>query len=258
MLPEKVPAGKVDEGVVAGENDRPGGDRPLTGPQGVAVYLQDPAVLKDGQSVRQTCQQLQRMEQGLVPQTQSLGRERKLGILGEKDIHSQTAAGIVLCHQSRRGALGVQIACAVLKVTVDVPLPHQPPQPLHGLQVSPGVLSGGLDADVLDQGMVFQPVLGGQLGGSTGSLTAADAVRFQQDDADALSAQQMGGEQPGDASSNDSGVGLDMSLQPWIRGKGNGFGPDGSHGSTSFWSSIPRFRHLTAGGGFDILYPNRK
>ena len=188
MLAEEVPAGEVDKGIVAGENDRPGGDRAPVSPQGMTLYLQDPAVLKDRQPVSQTCQQLHGMEHGLLPQAQSLGREGKLGVPGEKDIHAKAAAGVVLGHQRSRRPLGVQIGRTVLEVTVDVPLPHQLPQMLHGLQIGPGILTGGLRPQILNEGMVLQPVLGGQLGGGACSLTAADAVRFQQDDADALPA----------------------------------------------------------------------
>ena len=99
------------------------------------------------------------MEQSLLPQPQSLGRERELGVPGEKDVHAKAAAGIVLGHQSRRRTLGVQIGCAVLEVAVDIPLPHQSAQILYGLQIGPGVLPGGPDADVLNQGMVFQKIL---------------------------------------------------------------------------------------------------
>ena len=85
----------------------------------------------------------------------------------------------------------------------------------------------------VEQLLVFQPVLGGQLGSGSGGLSAADPVGFQHDHIRACLMQRVCGEDARQTAANHGDFGfqmsLQMSLQRWKGWKNDGLCPDGFH-----------------------------
>ena len=154
------------------------------------------------------------MEPGLIPEPQGGGHgEGQLGVGRAGRVDAQAVGGLRLPVDGPGVPGGVEVGRAVGKVAVDAPLPDHTAVFRHGPLVSLGVEHGLFPAELVDEPLVDEAVLGGDLGGGAPGLATSGPGGLQHHRLQPRRPEKMGGEDAGQPAADDGGVYLPVPRQ---------------------------------------------
>ena len=199
MHPREIPAGDIDEGIVAGEHDVLRMHAAVFRNNTPVLHIEDGCLLIDGQVLRHGPDKHQRVELCLMREAhRTRGRERQRRLAHIERRKPQFLCGLRFGAE-HGGVSAIEIGVAVLEIAVDPLRRNQITiRPYCGL-VCHGILPRPLRAERPRERLIDHAVLCGELRGSPAGLTARDAVPLQHDDLVPRLAQRAGDQNAGHA-----------------------------------------------------------
>ena len=234
MHPQEVKARHVDKRKMGGDDDVPRRDTAAVGEDHVAVHGLRGGVCPDRDSGGRGGQKAQRIQDGLLLQTQHpADGKRQLG--GRRCGHGQSdrLGGRPFLRQSGPVAAGVEAVLPPLPAAVDAAVLCGRCIVLHRAQHGRSIESGALPAEHAQHPCIAQPVQRRDLGGRAAGDSAGRLPGLHDRDPDSAPAQRPRGQKPRQAAADDDGLLGGVARQRLPLRESGGL-PDGIHENAPF------------------------
>ena len=222
LLPqlEMVEAPAREHGVARGDDDLRRLDAAAVAADGVAADVADRGVLVHVQPRQQRREQRQRRKARLLRKAQRLPHGKgEVRHRLQLRVHAQPPRGGQLARQLRSVGGGVDAGDLLRQAAVRAPRRDQVAVLLHGVELRHDVLPRQVFAEIAEQPLAEQPVLGAEPRGHAARGAAQQPVLLQQHHPQPRVAEGGGGQYPRHAAADDGDVGDEVFGEPRVRGQ---------------------------------------
>ena len=187
----------------------------VIGLHSMVTHLQYPRLLVDLKPLCNTVKETQRMEDGLIFKAHSqLDLKRQLAFAFQSDSKAQLVGRFGFTLQQIGPHPCIKPCRLVLQAAVNALVLDDPLVMADGPPVHIGILPCPCHAEILDQPVIDQPVLGRDLGRGAAGLPAAHTVGLQQNDLSAPPVEKIGDQHPGHTAADDDILHLSPGQRP--------------------------------------------